>query len=321
MTSPVPELDAVLAAHVAYLRLLRRSERTVYERQRAVIRLATWLGANVSDGQPAGKGGDLCDSGVAVGSREPLPPAANFIIDATAADLAAWRASLTVGDRALLTYTCHVRELYRWAVREGLIEVSPAEGLPLPPVRRGLPRPISEDDLEAALACASPRVRPWLVLAGWAGLRAKEIALLRRECVLDTARPPVIIVAADATKGHRERVIPMSAFVLTELRLAGMPSSGFMFTRRDGRPYTPAKVSDLANACLHESGSAASLHQLRHRYATEFYRASGRDLRLTQDMLGHASPETTALYTKLDQADAAAAADAVPAPGRLRAVG
>src|SRR5258708_34660748 len=44
----MPELDDVLAAHVAWLRLLRRSERTIYERQRAVIRLAAWLGAKVT---------------------------------------------------------------------------------------------------------------------------------------------------------------------------------------------------------------------------------------------------------------------------------
>src|SRR5260221_4384617 len=43
--SGMGEDSAVLAAHVAYLRLLRRSERTIYERQRAVIRLAAWLGA------------------------------------------------------------------------------------------------------------------------------------------------------------------------------------------------------------------------------------------------------------------------------------
>src|SRR5258707_177882 len=65
----MPDLDDVLTAHVAWLRLLRRSPRTIYERERAVIRLAAWLDANVSGGQPAGKGGDLCDSGVAVGSR------------------------------------------------------------------------------------------------------------------------------------------------------------------------------------------------------------------------------------------------------------
>ncbi len=42
----MPELDDVLAAHVAWLRLLRRSERTIYERERAVIRLAAWLDAS-----------------------------------------------------------------------------------------------------------------------------------------------------------------------------------------------------------------------------------------------------------------------------------
>src|SRR5258708_25766247 len=186
---------------------------------------------------------------------------------------------------------------------------------------RILPRPISEDDLEAALACASPRIRPWLVLAGWAALRAKEIALLRRECVLDTARHPVIIVAADATKGHREHVVPMSAFVLGELRLAGMPASGFMFTQASGRPgLSPATVSNLANKCLHESGTDATLHQLRHRCRT-MLQQERHDLRMTQEIAGHASPAATAIYTMVDQADAAAVMERLPSPGRLRAVG
>src|SRR5258708_2147008 len=66
----MPELDDVLAAHVAWLRLLRRSERTIYERQRAVIRLAAWLGAKVTASDDGTHG--LDSAGVfpeAVGSR------------------------------------------------------------------------------------------------------------------------------------------------------------------------------------------------------------------------------------------------------------
>src|SRR5260370_914737 len=80
-------------------------------------------------------------------------------------------------------------------------------------------------DLFDALDGAPPRIRRWLVLAGWAGLRAVEIALLRRECVLDAAVQPVLLIAADATKGPNERLVPMSAFVLGELCDYGLPAS------------------------------------------------------------------------------------------------
>ncbi len=288
----MPDLSQVLAAHAAHLRLLGRSPRTIYDRERAVIRLAKWL------------------------------PTGCQVLDATAADLANWRAGLAVSDRAVVGYCGHVREFYAWAITQGLIAVNPAEGLPLPSLPRGIPRPVSEEDLEAALAAADARVRPWLVLAGWAGLRACEIAYLRRDRVLDTARPPVLLIARDATKGRHERVVPMSAFVLSELRLAGLPASGFVFRRYDGKPdpNAPWLVSQIANQCLHDAGTAATLHQLRHRFLTMIYRET-HDLRLTQDLAGHASPSATAGYAAWDRSEAAAAVEAIPAPGRLRAVG
>ncbi len=59
---------------------------------------------------------------------------------------------------------------------------------------------------------------------------------------------------------------------------------------------------------------AATLHQLRHRFATAAYQAAGGDLRLVQELLGHRSPVTTAGYAAYDQAAAAAAVEAIPAP-------
>jgi len=286
----MPGLDDVLAAHLAHLRLLGRSERTVYDRERAVIRLAAWL--------------------------RPVP-----VLAATAADLGAWRASLTVGDQAVVVYCAHVAGFYDFAVTRGIRPDNPAAGLPVPSPPRGIPRPVSEEDLAAALACASERVRPWLVLAGWAGFRAKEIALLRRESVLDTAIPPMLLVARNATKGRRGRRVPASPFVLAELRTAGLPRSGWMFPRRDGKPgpCTPWLVSQLAGRCFHEAGSAATLHMARHRFASQLYQQT-RDIRLVQEMLGHASPATTAIYA--DYGDGAAeAVGSLPVPGRLRAVG
>ena len=275
-----------MAAHLAALRQQGCSEGTIEARRRALERM---------------------------GRRLPVP-----VLEAGPDHLAAWREGLPVTGNTVAGYVSHARHFYDWARRSGLADSNPAAGLPVPRVTRGLPRPIGEDVLMAAVAAAPPRVRPWLVLAGWAGLRAKEIALLRRERVLDTATPPVILVAADATKGRRERVVPASAFVLAELRVAGLARAGWVFRRRDGRPGPNAShtISHLANGHLRDCGTDATLHQCRHRFATVLYQQT-RDLRMVQDLLGHADPATTALYSAFDQSGAYDAVDALPAPPRL----
>lgn len=289
---PGPEAavpDLVIAAHLRHLELLGQRPDTIYCRRRALMRMHAHM-------------------------RKPL-------VEASAADLLSWRAGLSVGPGTVVGYVSHAREFYRWAITAGLIDENPAAGLPVPRLGRRIPRPIAEDRLLAAMTGAPERIRPWLVLAGWAGLRAKEIACLRRECVLEGARPPVLIVAHDATKGRTERIVPLSRFVIRELRAAGLPAQGWVFRRRDGRPgpNRPWIVSQLCNTWLHELGYADTLHSLRHRFATALYRGR-RDLRQVQELLGHAHPNTTALYADYDQADAAAAVEQLPAPGRLRAV-
>jgi integrase/recombinase XerC len=275
--------------HLDYLRLSGHKPASIYSRKRALARMAAALAV-------------------------PL-------LSATPSDLAEWRASLRTGDAATVAYVSHARSFYAWAVDQGLIESNPAASLPVPRLSRRIPRPIAEDDLMYALAAAPRRVRAWLVLAAWCGLRAREIALLRRENILETASPPVLIVAADATKGHSERVIPLSQFVLSELAAARLPTSGYAFRRMDGRPGPNEAwlVSQLANRHLHNCGIAATLHQLRHRFGTAAYHAS-RDLRAVQELLGHQNPATTAGYAAWDRAAAAAAVEAIPAPARLRAV-
>lgn len=278
----------VLAEHLEYLRLRGLAPATI-RRRRTVLR---WV-------------------------QESLPH--HDLMRATPRQLQAWRAGLNVAPDAVSVYVSHVSQFYRWAVAQGLLDGSPAASLPAPRRSHPLPRPIGERELLEAVAAAPPRIRPWLVLAGWAGLRAKEIALLRREHVLDQRRPPVLLVDAGATKGHAERLVPLSPFVLSELG-PHLHGRGFVFRRADGRPgpNTPATVSQIANDHLHGCGIAATLHQLRHRFATQAYHAS-RDLRVVQELLGHRSLRTTAGYAAYDRAAAVAAVYAVPAPGRRAA--
>jgi integrase/recombinase XerC len=234
---------------------------------------------------------------------------------ASAKDLARWRSAFDgLAPGTISCYVSHMRSFYDWAKRTRRISRDPTTDLPVPRVPRRLPRPISEEDMRAALQHAPPRIRCFLVLAGWAGLRACEIAGLRREDVLDTAGHPLLVVSTDSAKGGRERVVPLSPFVLAEL-VPVLPRSGYVFRRADGKPgpNNPWRVSKLCNDFLHEMGFPETLHQCRHRFGTQAYGVS-QDLRLVQELMGHQDPSTTAGYTKFSHADAIAAVAAIPSP-------
>ena len=252
-----------------------------------------------------------------------VPLVGKPLLEATGQDLLAWQARLNLSPGAMATYVAHARGFYSWAIEMELITPpGPAACLRCPKVPRLLPRPIGEDDLMTAIAAAPQPVRAMLVLAAWVGLRAKEIALLRRSCVLDRADPPMLLVAADATKGHRERLVPLAPFVIAELHAAGLPRAGLVFRRRDGGPgpNKPWTISATCNTYLHGVGIPETLHQLRHRFGTKTYQGS-KDLRLVQELLGHARPSTTAGYAAYDQATAAAAVAALPVPGLRKVAG
>ena len=229
------------------------------------------------------------------------------LLTATPALLLEWRTSLTVSPNSVLTYLAAIRSFYRWAIWAGKATSDPTADLPVPKWRKGRPRPISEPALVTAILNAPPRIRPWLILASLAGLRACEIAGLRREDILDG--PRVMIVRG---KGRKERVVPISAQVWAELVDAGMPSSGWMFLRYDGKagPNTAHKVSGLTNAYLRSIKIMETLHQLRHRFGTQTYAAT-RDLRIVQELMGHQDPATTALYADFSRAESITTVDAV----------
>lgn len=215
-------------------------------------------------------------------------------LHATKEELRTWRDSLTLSPGAMLTELSCVANYYRWALDEELISVDPSRKLTRPRTPHYLPRPIPERDLLDATSCAPERIRPWLALMGWCGLRACEVASLRRADIQEHADPPMLTICG---KGARVRVVPLGPAVIEELRRAGLPSRGYVFPRMDGQPgpNSPATVSRLVNRHLHRCGLAATGHQARHRYGTQMYRAS-RDLRMVGGVMGHADTRTTSGY-------------------------
>lgn len=266
----LPWVDSNVAAHVRWMRLRGMSSKTVE------LRL-TVLGLLMRHaGRP--------------------------LLDLDQADLDAWQSTLGVlALESRRAYVVQARGFYAWAADTGLVAENPAAVLVTPRVPKGVPRPMPEQDLERALAEAPPMIRIWLELAAYAGLRAAEIAVLERADVLDTALIPSLVVHG---KGGKTRVVPLAPEPLASLEDLPMPARGRLFRRPDGRPVTAKYVSEATGRFLRRRGFTHSLHKLRHRFATAAYRVS-KDLRLVQELLGHESPATTAIYTLVDPAAAA----------------
>src|ERR1700729_808438 len=161
----------VIDDYCRYARQQGLAPTTVYGRGKSLERLARWLGVPLAEATPE--------------------------------MLLSWREMMgrRLCSQSIANYVTDARRFFRWAQESGVRADNPAERLPAPRLGRRLPRPVSTDDLSAAIEAASPRVRRWLVLASLCGMRAKEIALLRRECVFDRAAQPYLLIAADATKG------------------------------------------------------------------------------------------------------------------------
>jgi integrase/recombinase XerC len=210
-------------------------------------------------------------------------------------------------------YVCHIRAFYRWAMQTGIVSDDPSALLTVPIVPRHLPRPIDEDDLTLALATARPKMRAMLTLAAFAGLRSIEIAGLDWS---DFRREPdgSAFIHVRKGKGSKERTVEVGETVVRALQAYGPKRRGPMFLGLDGQPMEAKSVSRACNQHLARHGVNATMHQLRHRYGTVAYQLS-RDLRMVQEQMGHASPQTTAGYTR---ASAEAAARMVAAMDALR---
>jgi integrase/recombinase XerC len=225
------------------------------------------------------------------------------LLGATAPDLAGWLDRKPVSARTRYTYISHLSCFYRWAINEELTDHDPTVRIIRPKVRLGLPRPLATQDIRRLIEAApNQALAAMILLAAHAGLRCMEIARLDGPDVMDHHHPPVILVAHG--KGDRPRIVPMSPELIAALHTHGVPNAGPVFAER-GHRLEPWRVSHLLRQHMLDCNVIGSAHRLRHAFATEMYRRSGGDLRMTQEMLGHSSPATTAIYTAWSPALAA----------------
>jgi integrase/recombinase XerC len=208
--------------------------------------------------------------------------------------------------RTRYAWLSHFHAFYMQCVNEELIVRDPTLTIVRPKIRRTLPRPIEDEDLAQALAQAPPQMRAILALACFGGLRCQELAGLNRDDVIE-AKGLLRVVNG---KGGHERVLPLHPEALAALRCLPMPRTGCLFSRPMGGRYSPNDMSVGIADYLRSIGIAATAHQCRHWYATGVYAAS-HDIRLVQELLGHQSPTTTAIYVAFSNIEATAAVGAL----------
>lgn len=202
-----------------------------------------------------------------------------------------------------------IRGFLSWLRIEGRITVDPTDGIEIPRVPRRLPRFIlSIAEVEAILHEADPanayqlRDRALLELLYSTGIRRTEASNLVGND-LDFNREVLFIREG---KGRRDRVVPIGARALSWLDrylresrpLLAQPQTSTLFVTDYGEPSRPEFVAARVSRYKQFAGilKPGATHLLRHACATHMLEG-GADIRYIQALLGHASLETTQIYT------------------------
>lgn len=191
-----------------------------------------------------------------------------------------WSANTRRSVRSALT------GLYQWMMLTGRCSISPAALLPRIRVPRGRPRPTPEAGYRRALLSAAPRERLAIRLTGQCGLRLGEAARVRTD---DVETDLIGYTLRVLGKGSHVRLVPLPDDVAEQL--LSLPR-GWAFPSTGGGHLTPNHLGKCVSAHL---PPGLTTHTLRHRAASTAYHST-HDLRAVQEMLGHASPVTTAGY-------------------------
>jgi site-specific recombinase XerD len=232
-----------------------------------------------------------------------------------------------------------IRSFYRWAARSGLAAGDPWGGLSTPRLPRRLPRVLEVEQVERLLAAIEPeateaahsplndalvlRDRALVETAYAAGLRIAELASAtvadldlsrgelrvtgkgRRQRIGLLGRPAREALAAYLATG-RPVLLARHTGTSTDRRAAEPPEPAELFLNHRGGPIGVRGLRYRLDALRARAGLpvGVSPHTLRHSFATHLL-DGGADLRIVQELLGHANLATTQVYTHVS-------------PGRLR---
>lgn len=217
--------------------------------------------------------------------------------------------------RTLHLAAAAVRSFYRDLIRRGELTVHPWQGLALPKLAKPLPKFLTENQAEALLDGSTDAVeeaedageptwrrqrdRLMLEVLYGGGLRVSEAASLRWGDL-----DPDAMVVRVLGKGRKERLCPLgdgAREALAEFVAVAKPRrdpDAPLIPNGRGGPLGVRSMQRLLKGYLARAGLPQDLtpHKLRHSFATHLLN-DGADLRIVQELLGHASLGTTQIYT------------------------
>ena len=232
-----------------------------------------------------------------------LPQITEYLADKKRAELSA--ASIKLSVVALKIF-------FRFLASKGEIKKDPTEALSLPRIERYLPETLNEMQVEKLLnsidtkAPHGLRDRAMMELLYASGLRISELANARLENFYPEEKTIRVV-----GKGNKTRIVPvgskacdaLAVYLSTERPKLIKPRSGSeIFLSERGTKLTPARIWQIVKEKARLAGFEKNIypHLLRHSFATHLL-SNGADLRIIQEMLGHADISTTQVYTHVDQ--------------------
>jgi integrase/recombinase XerD len=212
--------------------------------------------------------------------------------------------------RSLSRYLSAYRQFFRWLVREGKIDSDPVALIESPKTGRGLPKALTEEQVESLLAAPDTgtalglRDKAMLELMYATGLRVSELVGLELSNI--NLNQGVVRVIG---KGQKERLVPigdeahesLNAYLSgsrPELLKGVQTDYVFVTTRKSGMTRQAFWYMVRRYAELCDVSRKLSPHMLRHSFATHLLN-HGADLRVVQLLLGHSDLSTTQIYTHI----------------------
>jgi integrase/recombinase XerD len=205
-----------------------------------------------------------------------------------------------------------VKIFFRFLKMRLMIDRDPAELLPLPRLARFLPEILNQPQVKHLLEVSLEgrpfplRDRAILELFYASGLRISELAGARLEN-LNLQERLIRVIG----KGAKTRLVPVGRIACEaiaqyvdqeRIRLVGRKTGNEVFLSRHGKKLTTQRIWQIIKEIAATAGFEINVypHLLRHSFATHLL-ANGADLRIIQEMLGHADIGTTQIYTHVEQ--------------------
>src|SRR5688572_646777 len=200
---------------------------------------------------------------------------------------------------------------FRWLTARNRITRDPAEVLPLPRIERYLPQVLNPPEIERLLDAPDLTVplglrdRAMLELLYASGLRASELVGARLEN-LDLDHGVIRVTG----KGNKTRLVPVGGRAREAIgvylqrerpALVSKRTGSHVFLTHHGKSMTTVRLWQIVKAHAARAGLEQNIypHLLRHSFATHLL-GGGADLRIIQEMLGHADIATTEIYTHVE---------------------